>query len=78
MKIMALAYGDKFSIDAHYEIEKSLDSVEPNGMLQESIRIEIEKIVISFEGLSDIDITEIFTTSQMFVLIEQIYAYQDF
>ena len=78
MKIMALAYGDKFSIDAHYEIEKSLDSVEPNGMLQESIRIEIEKIVISFEGLSDIDITEIFTTGQMFVLIEQIYAYQDF
>jgi hypothetical protein len=78
MKIMALAYGDKFSIDAHYDVDKSIEVAEHDGALQENVLIQIEKIVISFEGLSDIDITEIFTTSQMFVLIEQIYAYQDF
>lgn len=73
MKI-ALAYGDKFSVDADYSAKESFDLVEYNGKIvqQDYINIDIEKVVISFIGLPEIDITKKFTREYIDVLTYQI------
>ncbi len=80
MKTMALAYGDKFSIDAHYTIEESKELMEFNGSFSQIdyVNIEVEKIVVSFIGLPDIDITKLFTKEHMGIVVEQIHKYHEF
>jgi hypothetical protein len=80
MKRMALAYGDKFSIDAYYTIEESKELREFNGQFSQIdyVNIEVEKIIVSFIGLPDIDITKLFTKEHMGIIVEQIHKYHEF
>lgn len=73
MKI-ALAYGDKFSVDAEYSKEESKELVEFNGHItqRDYIQIDISKVTISFIGLPDIDITKLFTDEHTRILERQI------
>ena len=75
MKTIALAYGDKFSIDAHYTAEESNELREFNGNVSQFdyVTIEVQKITIGFIGLPDIDITKLFTKEHIGVIVEQIH-----
>lgn len=80
MKTIALAYGDKFSVDAHYTIQESNELIEYNGHFSQIdyVNIEVQKITIGFIGLPDIDITKLFTKEHIRVVIEQIHNGNDF
>jgi len=80
MKKIALAYGDKFSVDAHYTTEESNELIEYNGHFSQIdyVNIEVQKITIGFIGLPDIDITKLFTKEHIRVVIEQIHNGNDF
>lgn len=75
MKTIALAYGDKFSVDAHYTIEESNELREFNGSVSQFdyVTIEVQKITIGFIGLPDIDITKLFTKEHIGLIVEQIH-----
>jgi hypothetical protein len=75
MKTIALAYGDKFSIDAHYTIEESNELREFNGNVSQFdyVTIEIQKITMGFIGLPEIDITKLLTKEHIGVIVEQIH-----
>lgn len=79
MKI-ALAYGDKFSVDAEYSTEESKELVEFNGHITQKdyIQIDISKIIISFIGLPEVDITKLFTDEHIRILETQIHNEIDF
>lgn len=74
MKI-ALAYGDKFSIDAEYSYDDGYELVEQNGkIVQHDYHvIIIEKVTISFIGLPEVDITKLLTDEHIAVLENQIH-----
>lgn len=74
MKI-ALAYGDKFSVDAEYTAEESKELVEVNsGIIQRDyVSIDVHKVIISFIGLPEIDITKLFTDEHIRILETQIH-----
>jgi hypothetical protein len=80
MKTIALAYGDKFSIDAHYTIEESNELREFNGNVSQFdyVSIEVQKITMGFIGLPEIDITKLFTKEHMGIIVEQIHKYHEF
>jgi len=75
MKKIALAYGDKFSVDAYYTIEESNELREFNGNISQFnyVTIEVQKIAIGFIGLPDVDITKLFTKEHMGIVVEQIH-----
>jgi hypothetical protein len=77
MKTIALAYGDKFSIDAHYTIEESNELREFNGNVSQFdyVSIEVQKITMGFIGLPDIDVTELFTKEHIGVIANQIHSW---
>lgn len=72
---LALAYGDKFSVDAEYGTEESKELVEFNGSItqRDYIQIDISKVIVSFIGLPEIDITKLFTDEHIKVLEHQIH-----
>jgi hypothetical protein len=74
MKI-ALAYGDKFSVDAEYSYDDGYELVEQNGkIVQHDYHvIIIEKVTISFIGLPEADITKLLTDEHIRVLESQIH-----
>lgn len=80
MKKIALAYGDKFSVDAHYTIEESNELREFNGNISQFdyVTIEVQKITIGFIGLPDVDITKLFTKEHIGVVVEQIHKHHEF
>jgi hypothetical protein len=80
MKTIALAYGDKFSIDAHYTIEESNELREFNGSVSQFdyVSIEVQKITMGFIGLPEIDITELLTKEHIEVIVEQIHNSHEF
>lgn len=73
MKI-ALAYGDKFSVDAEYSYDEGYELIEQNGkIVQHDYHvIEIEKVIVSFIGLTEIDITKQLTREHINALTSQI------
>ena len=77
MKTIALAYGDKFSIDAHYTIEESNELREFNGNVSQFyyVTIEIQKITMGFIGLPEVDITKLLTKEHIGVIVEQIHSW---
>lgn len=79
MKTIALAYGDKFSIDAHYTIEESNELREFNGNISQFdyVTIEVQKVTIGFIGLPEIDITKLFTKEHTGVIVEQIHKHHE-
>ena len=74
MKI-ALAYGDKFSVDAEYSYDGGYELVEQNGkIVQHDYHvIEIEKVIVSFIGLPEVDITKLFTDEHITFMENQIH-----
>lgn len=76
MKI-ALAYGDKFSVDAEYSSEESKELVEFNGKItqRDYIQIDISKVTIGFIGLPEIDITKLLTDEHIAILENQIHSW---
>jgi hypothetical protein len=80
MKTIALAYGDKFSVDAHYTIEESNELREFNGHVSQFdyVTIEVQKITMGFIGLPDIDVTKLFTKEHIGVIVEQIHNSSEF
>lgn len=74
MKI-ALAYGDKFSVDAEYTAEESKELVEVNERIiqRDYISIDVHKVIVSFIGLPEVDITKLFTDEHIAVIEAQIY-----
>ena len=79
MKI-ALAYGEKFSVDAEYTTEESKDLVEVNERIvqQDYIQIEIQKVIVSFIGLPEVDITKLLTDEHITMLENQIHSEIEF
>ena len=72
---LALAYGDKFSVDAEYGTEESKELVEFNGNItqRDYIQIDISKVTISFIGLPEVDITKLLTDEHITMLERQIH-----
>jgi hypothetical protein len=75
MKTIALAYGDKFSVDAHYTAEESNELREFNGHVSQFdyITIEVQRVTMGFIGLPDVDITKLLTKEHIGVIVEQIH-----
>ena len=73
---IALAYGDKFSVDAEYTAEESKELVEVNsGIIQRDyISIDVHKVIVSFIGLPEIEITKMLTDEHIAILENQIYS----
>lgn len=74
---LALAYGDKFSVDAEYSYDDGYELVEQNGkIVQHDYHvIQIDKVIISFIGLPEVDITKLFTDEHIAVLENQIHSW---
>lgn len=72
---LALAYGDKFSVDAEYSYDDGYELVEQNGkIVQHDYHvIIIEKVTISFIGLPEVDITKLLTDEHIRVMETQIH-----
>lgn len=76
---IALAYGEKFSVDAEYTAEESSELVEVNsGIVQRDyVSIDVHKVIVSFIGLPEIEITKLFTDEHIAILENQIYNQLD-